>query len=48
MSPKKKIALFLALTFGLSALSYVPILVTGSLYSMGGHRTPPIVTLREP
>ena len=36
MSPQKKIALFLTLTFGLSALSYVPILVTGSLYSMGG------------
>jgi len=36
MSSHKKIALFLTLTFGLRALSYIPILITGSLYSMGG------------
>ena len=36
MSPQKKIALFLALTFVFSTFSYVPILITGSLYSMGG------------
>lgn len=36
MSPKTRVILFLALTIGLSALSYIPILVSGSLYGTGG------------
>jgi membrane protease YdiL (CAAX protease family) len=36
MTPQKRITIFLALTFGLSTLSYIPILTSGTLAKMSG------------